>query len=79
MVPRSWVKCLLHFSLSSSKTWPQIQTHLEETHSRAGKLKAQFSGYWAGKGGPQEDKKYQKDHREKETQESNLIKLYINS
>ena len=48
-------------------------------YTAAGKLEAQFSGKWAGKCGPQEDRKYQKDHRGKRTQKSNLIKLFMNS
>lgn len=53
MVPRSRVICLLLVSLSSSYL-AQIQMQLQEVHSRAGKLKAQFSGLWAGKGDVQE-------------------------
>ena len=48
-------------------------------YTAAGKLEAQFSGKWAGKCGPQEERKYKKDHRGKRTQKSNLIKLFMNS
>ena len=65
-------------SLCPLAVWSQTQTRSQEVRGRRGKLKSQFSGQRTGKKAPRRGKGQGEDRKEG-SQESNPIKLCMNS